>query len=67
MWKELTDASAKVGLVMNISKTKLLNSSVEDCLYGTKLENVAEYIYLGHIIRLGGANQIELSRRIRLS
>lgn len=67
--KELTDASAKVGSVMSISKNIPLSNSVENiCFYGTKLEDAAEYMYLGHTIGLGGENQIvELSRRIRLS
>lgn len=69
MLKQLNDASKNVGLKMNISKTKTISNTTEH-LYidDMKLENVEEYIYLGHTIRIGKENQTaEIIRRIRLT
>ncbi|XP_072400860.1 uncharacterized protein [Diabrotica undecimpunctata] len=48
MIEELDRNATEVGLEMNYSKTKR-----------KKLEQVAEYIYLGHIIKLNRDNQTE--------
>lgn len=69
MVKQLNDASKKVGLKMNISKTKIISNNEEHILIdGIELENVEEYIYLGHTIKIGKENQsAEIRRRIRLT
>lgn len=69
MLTQLNDALRKVGLKMNIPKTKIINNTTEHIyIDGTRLENVEEYIYLGHSIRVGKENQTaELKRRIRLT
>lgn len=69
MLKELVEAASKFGSVMNTSKIKILSFSEEDFyLHNNKLENIAEYIYLGHTIRLGKENQVtEVNRRIKLT
>lgn len=71
MIKELEEASRKVGLKMNMKKTKIMTNTQEDrnvridnCI----LEKVNEYIYLGQILKLGKDNQTaEIQRRIRLA
>lgn len=69
MLKQLNDAAREIGLKMNITKTKII-SNTEEPIYidGTQLENVEEYIYLGHAIKIGKENQTaEIKRRIRLA
>jgi hypothetical protein len=69
MIKQLHDASLKVGLEMNISKTKILSPSNSNNLTinNKAIETVDEYVYLGHKIKLGKENQIaEIPRRIGL-
>lgn len=69
MIKQLNEASKRIGLKMNIAKTKII-SNTEETIHvdGTKLENVKEYVYLGHAIKIGKENQTaEIKRRIRLA
>lgn len=69
MLQELNEESQRVGLKMNISKTKIM-SPVNAQIYidNSVIENVKEYNYLGHVISLGRENQSrEISRRIKLS
>lgn len=68
MLEQLHHTSAQVGLKMNLSKTKTLNENEEQVIVnGQRIENVKEYIYLGHAIKLGKENQTtEISRRIKL-
>lgn len=69
MMTELHEASLRVGLKMNLNKTKIMS---RDDLH-IKIENhefdtVEEYVYLGHSIKLGKENQTsEINRRVRLS
>lgn len=54
-------ASRKVGLKMNIIKTKLMINLVNSdniTLNSWNIEQMYSYKYLGHEIRLGGNNQI---------
>jgi hypothetical protein len=69
MIKELQDASSKIGLEMNVDKTKILSPTQEKISINNKnIEVVNDYVYLGHKIKLGKENQTaELSRRIGLS
>lgn len=59
MLEVLAETALKFGLVMNTPMTKILSSS-EDNIYSQniKLENILEFIYLWHTIRLGGENQV---------
>ncbi|XP_050298560.1 uncharacterized protein LOC126737626 [Anthonomus grandis grandis] len=54
---------------MNLNKIKIMiNEQTVINIEGHALENVEEYIYLGHAVRLGKQNQTaEISRRTRLS
>lgn len=71
MIQELQVASKKVGLQMNMNKTKIITKTGENMninINGTKLEQVEEYIYLGQRIKLNKENQdTEIRRRIKLS
>lgn len=69
MLADLKRESGKIGLNMNIDKTKLLTPDLGDVhLEGQKIEKVNEFIYLGHTITLGKENQTaEIIRRIRLT
>lgn len=69
MLEQLNNASKKIGLKMNIAKTKIISNTKEQIyIDGTKLENVEEYIYLGHVIKIGKENQTaEIKRRIKLA
>ena len=71
MLNGLNDASQRVGLRMNLDKTKIMSNSrvnpasvtVEHAL----IETVKEYIYLGQKIQLGRSNfDKEADRRIQL-
>lgn len=69
MVEELAQTSHQVGLEMNISKTKVMSlDEIQVAIGNQNLEQVAEYVYLGHLIKLGKENQTaEFTRRIRLS
>ncbi|KAL0803449.1 hypothetical protein ABMA28_017178 [Loxostege sticticalis] len=66
MLEELSMASLKVGLRMNISKTKVMTNSTEIRLtvMGWTVEYVAEYIYLGQLVSLENSQAKEIDRRI---
>lgn len=68
MLQQLSDESAKVGLSMNISKTKVMtNSAKKDIRINDgqmKIEYVNEYIYLGQLISTKDTMQKEIDRRI---
>lgn len=69
MLSELREVSEEIGLSMNMGKTKVM--SPENIIFRVGndiLENVNEYIYLGHALKLGNENQTaEISRRIRMT
>ena len=63
--------SAKVGLFMNFTKTKVMaNKFVTDktriTVQGTEIEEVDQYLYLGQMIRSDGSQETEIKRRIAL-
>ncbi|XP_071568106.1 uncharacterized protein [Temnothorax nylanderi] len=62
-------ASAKVGLKMNLQKTRILSPDVVRFSVGDQtLEIVDRYVYLGHGIKLGKDNQTtEITRRMGLT
>lgn len=69
MIQQLNEASKSIGLQMNLAKTKIMGEENQVIqIDGTVLENVTEYVYLGHTLKLGKENQTaELRRRITLS
>lgn len=69
MIQELKEASRIVGLKMNLQKTKIMSpTNIPVIIENHTLEVVDEYVYLGHIIKLGKNNQTaEITRRIGLS
>jgi hypothetical protein len=69
MLDEVNEASRKIGLEMNLQKTKVLSSeTINIVVNGERIEQVQEYVYLGHKIKLGRENlEAEVSRRISLS
>lgn len=69
MLEELQRESAKIGLTMNLSKTKVMTPDNLQVHIGDQtVENVEEYVYLGHCIKLGKENQTaEIKRRVRLT
>lgn len=66
MIQQLNNASKKVGLAMNINKTKIMSSNNDPItIDNERLETVEEYVYLGHAVKLGKENQTrEIRRRI---
>lgn len=65
MIQDLKTESGKVGLKMNISKTKIMTNIPGVDSYHMPVELVTSYIYLGHKITLGLGNQTaEVERRI---
>lgn len=70
MLRELQQATQRVGLKINYSKTKTMTNLVFSeplKLQNTEIEAVEKYIYLGHKVRISRDNQTcELSRRISL-
>ncbi|CAH0731533.1 unnamed protein product, partial [Brenthis ino] len=71
MLNSLGDSSRRVGLGMNLDKTKIMSnchvSPRPVIVNGAVLEVVQEYIYLGQTIQLGRHNfEKEANRRIRL-
>lgn len=71
MLLDLSAASQKVGLKINITKTQFMTNLVPSCnliLEGKEIQYVTSYKYLGHEIRLTRDNQTcELNRRIGLT
>lgn len=69
MLSELNVASKAVSLNMNLSKTKVMGVDGQVIsVDGVTIENVSEYVYLGHNVRMGRDNQtVELRRRIGLT
>lgn len=70
MLKELKATSTTIGLEMNGEKTKILTHEEIDGIVidGNLIQNVTEYVYLGHLIKLGKENQAaEIDRRIRMT
>ena len=70
MLQQLNDESIKVGLKLNLSKTKIMTNIDDDRdvkIGDTVIERVENYVYLGHKLKLGLGNQMaEVKRRIGL-
>ncbi|KAJ2938424.1 hypothetical protein O0L34_g12865 [Tuta absoluta] len=70
MLEDLHNASIKVGLRMNLSKTKIMlsHSTIPNIIVGNSpIEAVNDYIYLGHCLSFGPQSQVkEVERRIQL-
>ena len=71
MLEELNHASLKIGLKMNMEKTKVMAttdlSQNPISIQGIPLEQVKEYVYLGQVIKLGRDSlKSEIERRIQL-
>src|ERR1700743_2572209 len=66
----LKEESCKVGLKMNLSKTKVMTNIADDReikIGDTTIERVDSYMYLGYKLKLGLDNQTaEVKRRIGL-
>lgn len=63
--KEQAEAALEFGFEMNTSMTNILSYSENDVyLQNNKLENVAEYIFLGNMIRLFKENQVAVPNRV---
>ena len=57
-----------IGLRINLRKTKIMSNTTTDIIIEHLVENVNEYVYLGHAIKLGKKKQTaEINRRIRLT
>ncbi len=65
MGDELNRESKKVGLIMNLSKTKIMSNGTEEefLVDGQKIEYVSEYSYLGLIISFEDRGSKELRKR----
>ena len=67
MLTEINTACVKIGLKMNISKTKMMSNTEQShpvLINGKQIEKVESYVYLGHTVMLGRENQvIEIERR----
>lgn len=70
MMNQLHQESSKIGLKMNLSKTKVMTNIDDDAVIKVGddvIERVDSYIYLGHKLKLGLDNQTaEVKRRIGL-
>lgn len=69
MVQELAEASQKIGLHMNINKTKVMTNNQEDrrdiIINEKVIERVDKYVYLGHEMKVGKENQeAEVKRRV---
>ena len=54
MLEQINNAAKKVGLRMNLSKTKLMSDTTTYIIIEHRIvENVNKYVYLGHAIKLG--------------
>lgn len=71
MLQQLSEEASKVGLKMNLSKTKVMTNIGDDReikIGDTVIERVDSYVYLGHKLKLGLDNQTaEIRRRIGLA
>jgi hypothetical protein len=71
MLQQLNEESSKIGLKMNLSKTKVMTNIDDDRdikIGDTVIERVDSYVYLGHKLKLGLDNQTaEIKRRIGLA
>ena len=69
MLEQLNNAVKKVRLRMNLSKTKIMSDTTTDIIIEHRIvENVNEYVYLCHAIKLSKKNQTaEINRRISLT
>lgn len=71
MLRDLREMCSRVGLEINMSKTKFMTNLVPSenmTVDGCEVELVEKYIYLGHEVRIARDNQTcELKRRITLS
>jgi len=57
MLQELKEASQAVGLKMNLQKTKIMSpNDIQVVIDNHTLGRVDEYMYLGHIIKMGKDN-----------
>lgn len=65
MLQDLNEASLKVGLSMNMSKTKLMTNNIEQriCIGDVEIEYVHEYVYLGQIVSFQARQDKEVARR----
>ncbi|CAG9832182.1 unnamed protein product, partial [Diabrotica balteata] len=65
MLQQLNAVAGAVGLKMNYSKTKILSRDQTNItIQNHNIENVEQYVYLGHVITLGKPNQDgEIKRR----
>ncbi|XP_050310861.1 uncharacterized protein LOC126746595 [Anthonomus grandis grandis] len=69
MLAELQRESKRIGLTMNLNKTKVMSpDNIQVHIEDRIIDNVEEYVYLGHCIKLGKENQTaEINRRVRLT
>lgn len=65
MIKSLAKKSGEIGLVMNPIKTKLMTNSIEVNIevYGSRLEFVKQYVYLGQIISPEDSMSKEINKK----
>jgi len=70
MLRQLNEEANKIGLKMNLTKTKIMTNIDDDreiTIGDTVIERVDSYVYLGHKLKLGLENQTaEVKRRIGL-
>ncbi|XP_022833711.1 uncharacterized protein LOC111361551 [Spodoptera litura] len=70
MLQQLSDESAKAGLTMNLTKTKIMTNAQETVYHeqitvnNEEIEYVKEYIYLGQLISTEDCMKKEIERRI---
>ncbi|GBP75007.1 hypothetical protein EVAR_82425_1 [Eumeta japonica] len=66
MLQQLTEASRKVGLTMNGSKTKVMTNREEIAItvHDSNIEFVRTYTYLGQIIAFRDQTNKEIERRV---
>ena len=58
MLEQLNNAAQKVRLRLNLSKTKIMSDTTTDIIIQRRIvENVNEYVYLGHAIKLVKKNR----------
>ena len=65
---KVKEESEKVGLKLNIQKTKIMASGtiISWQIYGKKMETVADFIFLGSKITTGGDCSHEIKRHLLL-
>lgn len=69
MIREIHAASKKIEMRLNLNKTKIISGNQKQFIVeNLKIERVNDYVYLGHILKLGKQNQVvEINRRIRMA